>query len=253
MRIVIIGAGGHGRVVLDILRNNHQFEVAGFLDTDARLHKSRVDGIEVLGDFSLITTLHELAIEGAIVAIGDNSIRRRYAELIEQAEVPLVSAIHPSANIARTAHIGKNVVIAQGVNICPHAQVADSAICNTGSIVEHECRISQGAHICPGVRLAGHVLVEPGAFVGIGATVIQNLKIGECAVVGAGAVVVGDVPAYTTVVGMPARVVSRTHLPGATGAIVPSADERNAHRLEQAMAYRPRRKAPGARQLANQS
>jgi sugar O-acyltransferase (sialic acid O-acetyltransferase NeuD family) len=213
MKIVIVGAGGHGRVVLDIFRSNHQFEVVGFLDANPHLHHQKMDGVEILGDLSMIPKFGELGIGGGIIAVGDNRIRQTYAETFEKAGVSLISAIHPSASIADNAQVGKNVVIAAGANICAHVQIDDSAILNTGSLVDHESHISMGVHICPGVRLAGHVKVKQSAFVGIGATIIQNITIGEAAVVGAGTVVINDVPAYTTVVGVPAKIVKPSHVP----------------------------------------
>jgi len=212
MKVVIIGAGGHGRVVLDILRTNHQFEVVGFLDSNPAIHHSIVDGIEVLGDLSLIPSFADLGISGALVAIGDNRIRQTYAETLEKTGIGLISAIHPSSCIADSARIGKNVVICAGANICAHVAIEDSAILNTSCIIDHESRIGAASHICPGVRMAGHVVTEPAAFVGIGATLIQNITIGEAAVIGAGAVVINDVPAYATVVGVPARIVKQSHL-----------------------------------------
>lgn len=208
MKVAIIGAGGHGRVVLDILRNNHQFDIAGFLDSDPGLHHKTVDGVEILGDLSLTEQFTELGIGAVVIAIGDNRVRRRYAEMFTQKGVSLVSAIHSSATIAGNANIGKNVIISAGANVCAHVLVEDSAILNTGCIVDHESIIRTGAHVCPGVRLAGHVTVHPSAFIGIGATVIQGVTVGESAVVGAGAVVLNDVPPYSTVVGVPARVIT---------------------------------------------
>lgn len=219
MKIVIIGAGGHGRVVLDIFRSNHQFEVVGFLDSSTALHHRKVDDIEVLGDLSLIPKFAELGIGGGIIAIGDNRIRQAYAETLEKAGVSLVSAIHPSASIADNAQVGKNVVIAAGANVCAHVCIEDSAILNTGCIIDHESHISTGVHICPGVRLAGHVVVKQLAFVGIGATIIQNITIGEAAVVGAGTVVISDVPANSTVVGIPAKLVKPGRVPMVEGRI----------------------------------
>jgi len=197
------------------LRNNHQFEVAGFIDSNPALHHRRMDGIKVLGDLSILEQFGQLRIGAVVIAIGDNRIRQAYAETCAKAGVSLVSAIDPSANIADTANIGKNVVIAAGTTICTHVTIGDSAICNTGCIIDHESVIHDGTHICPGVRLAGHVTVRPSAFVGIGATVIQGVTIGDAAVVGAGAVVLQDVPAYATVVGIPARVIKASHLSAA--------------------------------------
>jgi len=206
-KIVIIGAGGHGRVVLDIIRAEKKYVPVGFLDADTSLHGRRIDGLVVLGDITLLPSLKLQNVTGAIVAIGDNGIRRQYAEKIDELGFELINAVHPSANIASTASIGKNVVIATGVNICAHCQIGNSVILNTGSIIDHESVVSTAAHICPGAKLAGRVFVESGAYVGIGATVIQNIRIGLDAIVGAGAVVIRDVPPAATVVGVPARVL----------------------------------------------
>lgn len=240
MKIVIVGAGGHGRVVLDILRNNHQFDVAGFLDSNVGMHGTKVEGLQVLGDFTLIRRFEELGIGGAVIAIGDNRTRQSYAEFLGEAGVSLVSAIHPSSNIAGTAHVGNNVVIASGTNICTDVIIEDSVILNTGCIIDYESRIHRAAHMCPGVRLAGHVTVGKSAFVGIGATIIQGVRIGESAVVGAGAVVLEDVPAYSTVVGVPACVTHQSHLRTARGKDLPSTAD-----LEPARSMvRPQRRAP---------
>lgn len=207
MKIAIIGAGGHGRVVLDIINSDNQFNVVGFIDANPSLQGKCVDKVPVIGDLSQISQFQELGIVAAVVAIGDNAIRDQYAQALAKANIQLINAIHRSANIATTAQIGTNAVIASGVNICAHATVEDSAICNTGCIVDHESHIGHCSHICPGVRLAGHVTVEPYAMIGIGATVIQGITIGQGAVVGAGTVVLEDVPPHTTVVGVPARIV----------------------------------------------
>ena len=206
MKIAIIGAGGHGRVVLDILRNNHQFDVVGFIDSNSLLHGTYIDEIPVIGDMAELEFFPSRGIGGAIVAIGDNDTRCRFARIVSSYGISLINAIHPSASIARTAIVGKNVVIAQGANICAHVKLEDSVICNTGCIVDHESLISEGTHICPGTKLAGHVLVHEKAFIGIGSTVIQNITIGKYATIGAGAVVLNDVHPETTVVGVPARL-----------------------------------------------
>lgn len=208
MKIVIVGAGGHGRVVLDILMQAATHEVVGFVDSSAQLVGRRVDGQLVLGRVDDLPALrHAHSIEGAIVAIGDNGVRRGFADRLEQMGFKLASAIHPSANIARNVTLGRNLVIAAGALIGAHCHVGDSVILNTGCIVDHESMIGPGTHICPGARLAGRVSVDAGAFVGIGATVIQNIRIGYEAVIGAGAVVIREVSPMTMVVGVPARQV----------------------------------------------
>ena len=212
MRIVIVGAGGHGRVVLDIFRDNHQFDIAGFLDSNTALHGRMVSDKEVLGDISMIPELPGMGVGGAIIAIGDNQIRCNYAQAFKRAQVQLISAIHSSANIAHSASIGYNVVVASGANISTLVRVEDSAILNTGCIVDHESYVGRGVHICPGVRIAGHVTVHESAFVGIGATVIHGVTIGKYAVIGAGSVVLKDVEPHATVVGVPAKPIKNTGL-----------------------------------------
>jgi len=205
--ILILGAGGHGRVILDILRQAKQATPVGFLDNNPAIHGRRVDGLPVLGGIEKLDELHAAGTTAAVIAIGDNGVRRQLGEIVERAGMTLPAVVHPSAQIATNAHIGKGVVIAAGALVCAHCQVGDYAILNTGCIVDHESMIGTAAHVCPGVRLAGHVTVESGAFIGIGATVIQNVRIGFEAIVGAGAVVTQDVDPMTTVVGVPARAV----------------------------------------------
>lgn len=207
-RCFILGAGGHGRVVLDILVNAGDIEVAGFIDSNADLQGRRIDGVPVLGkpeDLSRLRAEHN--VHAGIVAVGDNGARRALADRLDALEFNVINAIHPSANLARNVSLGRNVVVAAGALVCAHCQIGDSVILNTGSIVDHESLIGTATHVCPGARLAGRVAVESGAFVGIGATVIQNIRVGYEAVIGAGAVVTHDVPAMTTVVGVPARAI----------------------------------------------
>ena len=135
---VIVGAGGHGRVVLDILLAARQYQVMGFLDSNPALHGRRMDGVPVVGDLSGLPDLRAQGVTRAVVAIGDNGVRRSFAEELEQAQFELVNAIHPSANLARTVTLGRNVVIAAGALVCAHCQIGDSVILNTGCIVDHE-------------------------------------------------------------------------------------------------------------------
>jgi len=211
-KIVIIGAGGHGRVVLDIIRAQGHYTPVGFVDANPALTGHRIDGLEVLGTPEIAESLKYKEVTGAIIAIGDNGIRRQYVDLVDNSGLKLINAIHPSSNIAGTATIGKNVVIAAGVVVCAHCQIGNSVILNTGCIVDHESIIANSAHVCPGAKLAGRVIVESGAFIGIGATVIQNVRIGIDAVIGAGAVVIKDVPPAVTVVGVPARILKSPKL-----------------------------------------
>jgi sugar O-acyltransferase (sialic acid O-acetyltransferase NeuD family) len=179
----------------------------GFVDSNSALHGRRMDGLPVLGDMSALTGLREQGVTSAIIAIGDNGTRRGFATEVESAGFQLINAIHPSANLAHNVTLGRNVVVAAGALVCAHCQIGDSVILNTGCIVDHETMVGTAAHVCPGAKLAGRVTVEAGAMVGIGATVLQCLRIGYDSIIGGGAVVTRDVDPMTTVVGVPARPI----------------------------------------------
>ena len=207
-RALILGAGGHGRVVLDILLQTGQHQVVGFLDNNRNIYGRRIDGIPVLGTIEDLAELaRQFNVAGVIIAIGDNGVRRGLARTVDALSIDLVNAIHPSAALARNATLGRNVVIAAGVVVCAHCQIGDSVILNTGCIIDHQTMIGEGSHICPGVRIAGRVNVEPGTFIGIGATIIPKVTLGCECIVGAGAVVIDDIPPLATVVGVPARQI----------------------------------------------
>ena len=201
--MLIYGAGGHGKVVLDALECSGR-RVLGFVDDDT----SRAGG-EHCG-----YRIHAWPPEGVgedtelVVCIGDNEQRRQVSERVLGLRRQLATAIHPSAIIARDVEIAAGAMILAGAVINPGARVGGGSMINTCAVVDHDCRIGEYAHISPGARLAGHVRVGDGALIGIGATVIPRLAIGPGAVVGAGAVVTTDVAARATVVGVPARPLS---------------------------------------------
>ncbi len=200
--VVIIGAGGHGRVVKSIIEANPvSYYLMGFIDSDPFLKGRAIDGLIVLGDMESIPK----GVEYAIIAIGDNKIRQIQYETCRSKGIEIINCIHPQANVAKNVKLEKGIAIAMGANICAGAYIRNGAIINTGAIVEHGCDIGEFAHIAPGAKLAGHVKVRDGAFIGLGACVIQNITIGKNAVIGAGSVVLSDVPDNATVIGCPAR------------------------------------------------
>jgi len=216
----IVGCGGHGRVVLDILNQGGNFEVLGFLDSDPACEGTFVDDVRVVGQLNTfgdfcqhLATGAALGFVGykpvrAIVAIGDNRARNEVAEKLRTWGVELINAIHPASQLPGRIMLGQNVVIAVGVMIGTGCQIDDSVILNTGCIVDHGSWIGEAAHICPGAKLAGGVKIGPGAFIGTGAVIIPNIRVGQNAIVGAGTVVTRNVAADATVVGVPAREIN---------------------------------------------
>src|SRR5436190_14909970 len=157
MDVIIAGAGGHGRVVLDIMRAAGKHVVVGFLDANRDLHGTEVAGVPVLGHLNLLAKLKAKGVSGAVVAIGDNRVRRSYAEKLAAAGLELVNAIHPSAVISPSAKLGRNLVIAAGAIVCAEATVADEAILNIAATAGHQCIIAEAAAAGAGGMPTGRV------------------------------------------------------------------------------------------------
>ena len=208
MDLVLIGAGGHARVVLDILLVRNEHRIVGALDADPALVGTKIHGVEVLGPIQLLEKLRrQQHARGAIVAIGDNRVRRGYLRELDMAGLEAVNAIHPWSSVSPRATLGRNVVICAGAIVCIGAQIGDSTILNTGCRVDHECVVGEAAHLAPNATLAGRVTVGAEAFIGMGANVIQCRSIGDGAMIAAGAVVTRDVAAGARVAGVPARLM----------------------------------------------
>lgn len=206
--VVGFGAGGHAKVVIEILRSLAEYEIVGLLETRRELLGTKVLGVEVLGDDSLIVELNQRGIDHAFIGVGtvgDAQPRRQLYEKVTGSGFKIVPAIHAAAVVSSSAKIGAGPTIMAGAIINANAVIGDNVIVNTGAIVEHDCVIGDHTHIATGARLAGGVQVGPGSHIGIGAVVRQEIRIGAGAIVGAGAVVVRDVPAGKTVIGVPAR------------------------------------------------
>ena len=206
-KIVIWGAAGHAKVVADILRQT-EFDVVGFLDdTNPDRRGESFCEATVLGDANQLQKIYESGVRKAIVAFGDNMRRLAVGELLEERGFELITAIHPSAVIAQDALVGPGSVVAAGAVVGPGTEIGRYAILNTAATVDHDCTIADGAHIGPGAHIAGHVQVGRCAWIGIGGTIIDGKRIGASSIVGAGAVVIEDVPDRVLVAGVPARVI----------------------------------------------
>ncbi len=205
MKIAILGAGGHGKVVADAAITIHGNSVVGFLDDDASLTGREFLGLPVLGAISL---WQELAIDAVVPAIGENRARRAVVLRETARNAPMATVVHPAAIVSHRVTLGIGTTVLAGAVINADALIGENVIINTGAIVEHDCAIDSHVHIAPSSCLAGAVQVGEGSFLGIGCRVLPGVKIGRWCVVGAGAVVIQDVLDNTTVVGVPARTLT---------------------------------------------
>lgn len=202
--IVIIGYSGHSFVVLDAAKQMG-------LEVKYYCERNQVSfnpfEINYLGDEGS-ESFNWNAVDGFILGIGDNKIRQKVADLIVTKKKTILNVVHPSSVISNYATVGIGNFIAANVNVNALASIGDHCILNTGCIVEHECVIENGVHIAPGAVLAGNVFVGENSFVGANSVVKQGVRIGKEVTVGAGSVVIKDIPDHETWVGNPAKKYS---------------------------------------------
>ncbi|MEW6418727.1 MAG: acetyltransferase [Nitrospirota bacterium] len=204
-KIIIIGSGGHAKVIIDILKSSDNYKIIGC--TDASLKQKDIMGLPVLGDDSILPQLYKNGLRHAFVAIGDNKIRSEISDCVKKMGFELINAISPHSYISKSVKLGSGIAIVQGAVINPETVIGNNAIINTGSTIDHDCIIEESCHIAPGCNIAGNVRIGKGTFLGIGCKVIPKITIGEWTTVGAGAVVVNDLPGYSLAVGVPAKIV----------------------------------------------
>jgi UDP-perosamine 4-acetyltransferase len=205
--IILLGGGGHARVLIDLLLESGSHTPAGILDPELEIG-SQVKGVPVLGSDRELAQLRGQGIQHAVVAVGSTRSTQLRRTLFEQArelgfqQPPLV---HPSAILAPSVSLAEGVQVMAGAIIQSETRLGAGVVVNTGARIDHDCQIEQHAFLAPGVILSGGVTVGENAFLGAGAVVIQGRQIGNNAVVAAGAVVVRDVEDGALVKGVPAK------------------------------------------------
>ena len=198
MSVLVVGAGGHAKVVIATLQAAGR-AVAGCLDDRAEAEGTTILGVPVVGP---TRRLAEHAGE-AVLAIGANAVRKRLAAAHPAARWATVA--HPSAVVHESVHLGVGTVVFAGAVLQPGVEVGAHAIVNTGATIDHDGRLGDYVHLAPGCHLSGGVMVKEGAFLGVGAACLPGVTVGAWATVGGGGVVVRDLPPNITAVGVPAR------------------------------------------------
>lgn len=194
--VLLYGASGHARVIIDILERSG-ITVGGLVDDNEAV--TELDGYAV--------RRRPVAGDQIIISIGNNRIRKKIAAQLAGSNFAL--AIHPSAVIASHTRINEGTVIMANVAINPGAVLGKHVIVNTNASVDHDCEIDDYVHISPNVALCGNVRVGEGTHIGAGAVVIPGIRIGRWCTIGAGSVVIRDVPDGTTLVGNPGKIIKK--------------------------------------------
>ncbi|KGY11312.1 acetyltransferase [Vibrio tubiashii] len=201
-KCAILGASGHGKVIAEIAELNGYDSVFFFDD--------RWPEVSYVAHWQVIGTTKQLlescsCFDAVIVAIGHNQTRIKKQFLLSQRGAHFPTFIHPTATVSQYSQVGEGTVVMAGAVINPFSTIGPSCIINTSATIDHDCVLDEGVHISPGANMAGGVQVGVGSWVGIGASVKQLIKIGNHAVIAAGAVVVQDVLDEQVVAGVPAQ------------------------------------------------
>lgn len=207
MKCVMIGQGGHSKVVQDIILSNNEYDIVGYLD-------DRYEDITIVDNiyFGPISAAHEMINYfnpvKFVIAIGDNKVRKLIDRKLRLSNDFYATLIHKTAVVSPSVKIGNGTVVMPNVVINADTQIGNHAIINTGSVVEHDNIVSDFVHISPHVTLTGSVIIEEGAHIGAAATMIPSVKVREWSIIGAGSVVINDIPPNCTAVGIPAKVIN---------------------------------------------
>ncbi|MGD6815520.1 acetyltransferase [Metabacillus sp. 84] len=201
--LVIIGNGGHSKVIQEMASLSDQYEVIAILDdcvTEIKMIENIVHGPSaIVNEFTQQETKF-------FIAIGDNSARQRVYQKLRLADHQYATLIHPSAIISQSASIGFGTAVMPNSVINADARVGSHCILNTGSIIEHDSLLHDFVHISPNSTLTGSVKIGTGVHIGASATVIPGKEIGVWTVIGAGAAVIGDIPSHCLAAGVPAKI-----------------------------------------------
>lgn len=196
--MILYGASGHGKVIIDILESMNEPHIEIWDDAD----KEPVWEFQVKKPLPAGTPVKDKM----VISIGINATRKKVAERLAGA-VNFGTAIHATAYISKRAKVGEGTVVMAGATVNPDTHIGKHCIINTNASIDHDCVIGDYAHISPNATLSGDVHVGEGTHIGSGASCIQGIRIGKWCTIGAGAVIIKDIPDYATAVGNPAKVI----------------------------------------------
>ncbi len=202
--LLIIGAGGHGKVIADIALAQRKWDRISFLDDNFPNIKN-ISNWEVIGKTSDRLSQKE-NFPNIFIAIGNNKTRKKIQENCRLEGFYLPTIIHPNSNINSNVQFGDGCAVMAGVTINIDSKIGLGVIVNTNSSIDHDCIIGAYSHICPGVNLAGNITVGGQTWVGIGSNIIQNIHIGQNVMIGAGSTVIKDIESNVLAFGNPCTI-----------------------------------------------
>lgn len=208
-KIIIIGAGGHSRSVLDILLQNNEFDILGCIDSEYPNIKNvpKMKEIPIIGRDDDLEKFYEQGVRGIFVAIGDNKLRKKLFDKVINIGFSPINVISKNAIISDRAQIGQGICIMPGTVINVNSIIGDNSIINTKVSIDHDCIIGKSCHIAPGSTLSGSISVGEGTHIGTGSSIIDKIKIGSWTFVGGGSVIVSDLDSNTMYYGTPAQKI----------------------------------------------
>jgi sugar O-acyltransferase (sialic acid O-acetyltransferase NeuD family) len=205
-QVFVYGAGGHGKVVADILISEGEIGFAGFIDDREELLGTKVMGFPVLGNAEWLREQASRSRLALALGTGENGVRQVLMTRCSEWGIEVLTLVHPAATVARSASLGEGTVVMAGARVNPEANVGAGVIVNTGAVVEHDARIGDFAHVAPNAAMGGASRLGTFSHLGLGAAVLEGVTIGRHTIVGAGAVVVRDLPDHVVAIGVPARI-----------------------------------------------
>ena len=204
--IVIVGAGGHAKVCIELFRAMGM-PIACCIGADDSVPDCL--GVPVVRGDHHLQSLRAEGFDRAFIALGSNRLRARLGDIVRALGYSLVNAVSPHAVVSPSAQLGCGIAIMAGAVINASARIGDLAIINTGATVDHDCVIGEAVHLAPQCALAGAVTVGAGSFLGVGCKVIPGVRIGAHATLGAGTVAIRQIADGATAVGVPAREINK--------------------------------------------
>lgn len=207
-KIILIGAGGHTKVLIDVINSKKEFSIEGLIDKN--IEAELIDNYSVIGTDEDLNKIYKDGISFAFIGVGglvDSQIRNKIYKNLKNIGYKLPVLIHKNAIVSENTIIGEGTCIMPGCVINSGVRIGKNSIVNSGAIVEHDCIIGENVHLSPGSVLGGNVNINNNTHIGLGAKIIQGIKIGKNVTIGAGAVVINDIEDNAVVVGVPGKII----------------------------------------------